>query len=167
MSDFETALVSPEKNSLIPEEDNWFGPLVGTWDIEWVDGHGTEHERHVKGEWIFSWILEGTAIQDVFICPSREARKIKTWADAAYGTTVRIYNPRQRTWDIFYGAAGEATRLEARKEGSRIVLTEITGQKMKWIFSELTENTFHWRNMATEDGEHWFLQGEAFATRRP
>ena len=37
---------------------------------------------------------------------------------------------------------------------------------MKWIFSELTENTFHWRNMATEDGMHWFLQGEAFAARR-
>ncbi len=26
MNDFETALVSPGKNSLIPEEDNWFGP---------------------------------------------------------------------------------------------------------------------------------------------
>ena len=116
MNDFETALVSPGKNSLIPEEDNWFGPLVGTWDIEWVDGHGTEHERHVKGEWIFSWVLEGMAVQDVFICPSREARKIKTWPDAAYGTTIRIYNPQQRTWDIFYGVAGEATRLEARKE---------------------------------------------------
>lgn len=137
MNDFETALVSPGKNSLIPEEDNWFGPLVGTWDIEWVDGHGTEHERHVKGEWIFSWVLEGMAVQDVFICPSREARKIKTWPDAAYGTTIRIYNPQQRTWDIFYGVAGEATRLEARKEGSRIVLTEITGQKMKWIFPNL------------------------------
>ena len=68
MNDFETALVSPGKNSLIPEKDNWFGPLVGTWDIEWVDGHGTEHERHVKGEWIFSWVLEGMAVQDVFIC---------------------------------------------------------------------------------------------------
>ena len=43
MNDFETALVSPGKNSLMPEKDNWFGPLVGTWDIEWVDGHGTEH----------------------------------------------------------------------------------------------------------------------------
>lgn len=166
MNDFETALVSPGKNSLIPEEDNWFGPLVGTWDIEWVDGHGTEHERHVKGEWIFSWVLEGMAVQDVFICPSREARKIKTWPDAAYGTTIRIYNPQQRTWDIFlrcgrriHAAGSEKGRQPDCPDGNYRAKDEMD-------FSELTENTFHWRNMATEDGMHWFLQGEAFAARR-
>ena len=91
MKEFEKALTSQGKHPSIPEEDNWFGPLVGTWDMEWIDGHGTEQERHVPGEWIFSWVLEGTAIQDIFICPSRQARKTKTWPDAAYGTTIRIY----------------------------------------------------------------------------
>lgn len=166
MNDFETALVSPGKNSLIPEEDNWFGPLVGTWDIEWVDGHGTEHERHVKGEW------------DFFMGSGRHGRPGCVHLPFPGGPEDQNLAGRRLRHDdqnstipsnghgTFYGVAGESTRLEARKEGARIVLTEITGQKMKWIFSELTENTFHWRNMATEDGMHWFLQGEAFAARR-
>lgn len=134
MKEFEKALTSQGKHPSIPEEDNWFGPLVGTWDMEWIDGHGTEQERHVPGEWIFSWVLEGTAIQDIFICPSRQARKTKTWPDAAYGTTIRIYHPGKRVWDIFYGTAGETVQLEAKKENGQIVLTEITQKNMKWIF---------------------------------
>ena len=146
MKDFEEALTSQGKHPSIPEEDNWFGPLVGTWDMEWIDGHGTEQERHVPGEWIFSWVLEGTAIQDIFICPSRQARKTKTWPDAAYGTTIRIYHPGKRAWDI--------------------VLTEITQKNMKWIFSDITDHTFHWKNIHTPDGKNWLVGGEAFATRR-
>ena len=166
MKEFEKALTSQGKHHSIPEEDNWFGPLVGTWDMEWIDGHGTEQERHVPGEWIFSWVLEGTAIQDIFICPSRQARKTKTWPDAAYGTTIRIYHPGKRAWDIFYGTAGETVQLEAKKENGQIVLTEITQKNMKWIFSDITDHTFHWKNIHTPDGKNWLVGGEAFATRR-
>ncbi len=31
---------------------------------------GNKKERHVIGEWLFSEILNGQGIQDVFICPS-------------------------------------------------------------------------------------------------
>lgn len=166
MNDFETALVSPGKNSLIPEEDNWFGPLVGTWDIEWVDGHGTEHERHVKGEWIFSWVLEGLAVQDVFICPSREARKIKTWPDARLRHDDQ--NLQSPATDMgHFLRCGRRSHAAGSEKGRQPDCPDGNYRaKDERIFSELTENTFHWRNMATEDGTHWFLQGEAFAARR-
>lgn len=166
MNEFSTALVSKYRNPLIPEENDWFGGMVGEWDFEWIDGHGTANERHVQGEWIFSRTLDGTAIQDLFICPSRQARRVKTYPDAEYGTTLRIYNPTTELWDIFYGCTGTAVRLEAHHEITRIVQTELPTKKMKWIFSEITAISFHWEKLSTKDGTHWTLDGEARATRR-
>jgi hypothetical protein len=166
MREFIEALVCEAKSNTIPDAYNFFGPLVGEWDFEWIGDLGTENERRIKGEWIFSWVLEGTAIQDIFICPSREERIRNNQPDAEYGTTIRIYNSKSQAWDIFYGCASEATRLEARKEGETIVLTELSSKKMKWVFSEITENSFHWQNMGTQDGTTWKVYGELFATRR-
>lgn len=95
MKEFEEALTSQGKHPSIPEEDNWFGPLVGTWDMEWIDGHGTEQERHVPGEWIFSWVLEGTAIQDIFICPSRQAQEDENVAGCGLRNNHQDLPPRK------------------------------------------------------------------------
>lgn len=166
MNEFIKALVCTQKSNSIPDEQNIFGTLIGEWEFEWIDNHGTEKERHVKGEWIFSWILDGTAIQDVFICPSREERSHNKQPDAAYATTLRIYNPEKQTWDVFYGCTGDNTRLEARKEGDKIVLTEITSQQMKWIFSDITEKSFHWQNNILQEDHQWKTIGELFAKRK-
>ena len=125
MGEFINVLVSKGKSNLIPEKDNLYGQFVGEWDFEWVDNQGTTGERHVQGEWIFAWVLEGTAIQDVFICPSRKARIKDYQPDAAYATAVRMYNPNTEAWDILYTELGGATQLEGKREGNRIVQTEI------------------------------------------
>lgn len=166
MDGFLNALVSAQRSDKIPAEQDLFGALVGEWDFEWVDGHGSPRERHVKGEWIFSWILDGTAIQDLFICPSRDERKINPQLDAEYGTTIRIYNPATQAWDIFYGCRGKATRLEAKKEGDKIVLTEISEGKMKWVFSHITESTFLWQRIELQSNNQWTIMGEAIAQRK-
>ena len=48
---FYKALVGEKSN-----KKNIFSDLIGEWDIEWVDGKGTENKRHVIGEWIVVWI---------------------------------------------------------------------------------------------------------------
>lgn len=166
LNEFANALISTKKSSKIPDDQNIFGSVIGNWDFEWVDDQGTAEERRVKGEWLFSWILEGTAIQDLFICPSREERIKHKQPDAEYGTTIRIYNPKKRVWDVFYGCTGETTRLEAQRQGDKIVLMEINAHKMKWIFSDITENSFHWQKMIIQDRSKWQLAGELFATRK-
>lgn len=165
MSNFITALISNGKNQNIPAEHDLFGRLVGEWEFEYIDNHGTANERHVAGEWIFSWALDGTAIQDVFICPSRKERLKNPQADAEYGSTLRIYNPMTQAWDVFYGCRGSAFRLEARRVGDAIVLTEITRRKMEWIFSDITDNSFHWRNTEMLEDGSIKLNGELFAKR--
>lgn len=166
MNEFSDALIHSGQNGKIPKEYDWFGFLIGKWDILYSDNHGTNRERQVKGEWIFSWVLDGTAIQDVFICPSREERQIHPQPDATWGTTLRIFNPGTKAWDIFYGATGEAERLEAKKEGDDIVLTETGEGKMKWTFSDIRDNYFLWENrLFNEDGSSQ-LQCRIVGTRR-
>ena len=59
-------------------------------------------------------------------------------------------------------------RANFEKAGKKdeIILTEIQEKKMKWIFSEITQNSFHWQHMQIEDGQNWYVFSELFATRR-
>src|SRR6185369_8464426 len=80
---------SPE----IPEKMDIYGWLIGSWELELV---GYDDEGNViltTGEAHFAWVLEGRAVQDVFINPRRSDRgphspKFANW----YGTTLRIYD---------------------------------------------------------------------------
>lgn len=166
MDEFMKALKATQRSPLIPEEKDYFGRLIGEWDFIWNDRIGKANERVVKGEWIFSRILNGTGIQDLFICPSREERKIVHEPDEEYGTTIRIYNPATGNWEVYYTCLGEYTRLEAVKEDGRIVLTEKLNGKMKWIFSELEENSFHWQNVMLDKEGKWVVCCNCKATRR-
>lgn len=157
MNNFIEAFIASSKNDLIPSECDFYGKLIGDWDVIWVENEGTDSERKVKGEWLFSWVLEGMAIQDLFIVPSRAEREINPQPDGVYGTTVRMYNSTTNNWDIYYGYTGNAVRLEGRKEGESIVHTEITERKMKWIISDISENSFKWGNYICNDIGVWNL----------
>jgi hypothetical protein len=165
MKEFVKALLSECKSNIVPERYNLFGWLVGEWDFEWIDGHGTPEERHLQGEWIFQWVLEGTAIQDIFICPSREARKKDYQADAAYATSVRMYNPDTKAWDIVYVELGSSIRLEARLQGRCIVQTVVGDEQQRWVFSAITPNSFHWQRLVWKDRQ-WVAEVDLYATRR-
>ena len=56
-----------EKTDRIPEEFDWFAPLIGDWDCDYYDELINNQKRHVKGEWIFRRILEGVGVQDSFL----------------------------------------------------------------------------------------------------
>lgn len=166
MSDFANAFIANSKNDSIPTEYNFYERLIGNWDIVWVENEGSENERRVKGEWLFSWVLEGMAIQDLFIVPSRVERKINPQPDGEYGTTIRFYNPNTNKWDIYYGCTGYAFRLEGRKEGESIVHTEIFEGKMKWIISDITEDSFKWEKLMCNEEGIWNIEGIVYAKRK-
>ena len=117
MRNFFEALKSDNKSLAISEEFSYFEKLIGSWEIDYVDN---SLSHMIKGEWHFSWILEGMAIQDVIILPDYE-----------YGTSLRIYNPSRHTWDVVYGYAGKIIQLEAKKQDDKIVLTYIDDERRK------------------------------------
>lgn len=166
MSEFITALCSNARNGRIPEEYDFFGSLIGEWDIVWNDHLEETEPRRVKGEWIFSRVLDGTAVQDLFIVPSRAERLQNKQPDAEYGTTLRIYNPQTMAWDIFYGCMGEAIRLTARKTGEEIILTENTTEKMRYVFSDIKAFSFLWRKERMNENDEWIIVAKVTAEKR-
>ncbi|MCC8189695.1 MAG: hypothetical protein LIP77_03520 [Planctomycetes bacterium] len=166
-----SVVAADERSPALPPEHDWYGRFLGAWDFDWIDNIGTPKERRVKGEWLFARALEGMAIQDVFLCPSREARKTVTYPDAAYGTTLRLYVPERGNWDVVYVAAGyPVTSFLAEKNplGDIIqTMTDARAYDMIWQFTEITDKTFHWTNLISHNGGHdWDTQGELFAVRR-
>lgn len=151
MQNFIESLICEGKNIALPEELNYFGKLIGSWKIDYFDSNNTDV---IKGEWHFSWVLEGMAIQDVIILPDYE-----------YGTSLRIYNPDTRAWDVAYGYTGKIIRLEARKQNDMIVLTDINDERRKWIFTKIEDNCFHWQNVTVKDNDEWYLNAEIYAER--
>ena len=75
MDTFSDALLSP-KTDRIPDEYDWFAPLLGDWDCDYYDELFDNRRRHVKGEWIFRRVLEGTGIQDISSSPPGPQRKM-------------------------------------------------------------------------------------------
>jgi hypothetical protein len=48
MKEFEEALVCKCKNERIPEEFNYFGKVIGEWDLDWNDRLNTSTPRRVR-----------------------------------------------------------------------------------------------------------------------
>lgn len=151
MQGFIKGLISERKNVSLPEKYNYFGKLVGSWHINYVDNINS---LDIKGEWHFSWILEGMAIQDVIILP-----------DFEYGTSLRLYNSNTCAWDVVYGYTGEIIRLEAKKEEEMIVLTYIDDDRRKWVFTKIENSSFHWQNVTIKDDGEWYINAEIYGER--
>lgn len=151
MKQFFEALASAGKNEALPEEFDYFGRLIGSWKIDYVDS-STAHVR--KGEWHFSWVLEGMAVQDVIVLPGFE-----------YGTTLRVYNPGTHAWDVAYCFTGRIMRFEATKQDGQIVLTGVEDERRKWVFRQIGDDAFHWQDVTVaEDGE-WQVKFDIHARR--
>ena len=166
MTEFITALCSNTLSARIPEEFDFWGGLIGEWDIVWNDHLEAPVPRRVKGEWLFSRILDGTAVQDLFIVPSRAERLRDKQPDAEYGTTLRIFNPKTLLWDIFYGCMGEAIRLTASKVDEEIILIENTTEKMRYIFSDIKSSSFLWRKEQINENDEWQTVARVTAVRK-
>lgn len=151
MQDFLKALTSERKNTELPEEYNYFGNLMGSWKIDYID---SSNSRSIKGEWHFSWVLEGMAVQDVIILPDYE-----------YGTSLRVYNPGTHGWDVAYCYTGKIIRLEARKQDDRIVLTNIENERKKWVFVKIGDDSFHWQDVTVKDNGEWHIDYDIYAER--
>lgn len=159
-NEFVKALLSDSKSSSIPEEHDWYKPLLGDWEFDYVEA--CEGGRRLKGEWLFRRVLDGMAIEDIFICP---ARGEVSQPDGEYGAAIRMYNAEKECYDMVYTCRGKMDRLEVRKENNRIVCTMLEKNE-KWIFSEISESTFHWRNVTVHENGEWSVNCDVFAKRR-
>ena len=152
-------------NIATPDEYDWFAPLVGDWDCDYYDEPAGNRKRHVKGEWIFRRILEGTGIQDIFIFPSRATKETSPQPDGEYGTSLRMFNREQGWYDAVYTCERCMKRLCFQKEGGRLVGKVLDEEAAYWIFSDMTETGFHWENVILNPDGSRTLVCEIFGRR--
>jgi hypothetical protein len=166
------ATASAQRSPEIPEADDVYGWLVGSWELDvkryWAADVSPEC---IKGEVHAAWALEGRAIHDVWIMPRRCDRTVKLDKKRNMcGTTLRAWDSSIRAWQIFWSnpAGDHFERQIGRRSGSDIVQLGVRpdGTVTRWRFTEITASSFHWIGEAlAADGQVWNVEGEFLATR--
>jgi hypothetical protein len=169
--EFARALISTERSADIRPDEDLYAGLVGIWDVEVRDRQDDGSFRNSQGEWLFVRTLEGRAVQDVWIDPPRAQRRAGDDPSVnRYGTTIRTFDPKARRWQATFlnPVSGAFDVLIARREGQSIVQegTRPSGQRMRWVFSDITQRSFHWTGEALQADGSWLLETEFLGHRR-
>ena len=169
---FVDALVARQRPPELEDVDDIFGFLIGQWEVDAVlyDAAGNTKKR--KGEVHASWVLEGRAIQDLFIFPGRAERSqgISVESDR-YATTIRTYDRKLNAWRVnFVNPAADDTsaQLIAHRKGEGIEMEGklSNGTPIRWRYITITPTSFHYTaERMIPDGRTWQLYLELFGTR--
>ena len=147
----------------IPPEADVYGWLVGSWELDVVHYLQDVRARGIKGEAHFGWVLEGRAVQDVWIMKSEGV--VNT-----YGTTFRRRDASIGAWRVSWvnPITGWHDELIGRRAGDDLVQigTHADGTPIRWRFIEITTDSFRWLGEALNpDGETWKLEAEFHGRR--
>lgn len=168
---FLQTLAAPGRSPEIPADADLYGWLVGSWELEVLHYRVDVSAQHLRGEAHFGWVLEGCAIQDTWIMPRRVDRKAHSDRTTnMYGTTLRVWDATIQAWRVTWinPLTGLRDELIARRIGHEIVQVgrHPDGTPIRWIFSEITPDSFRWTGEALDvDGKTWKLEGEFRAKR--
>lgn len=149
-----------------------YGQFVGDWLAE-ASEYGADGSV-IRSRWDirFDWVLEGRAIQDLWITPVRNGTEVG-WAAPGnrYSTTLRMYDPAIDAWHIIWvnPPGGYVTRQLARKVGDEIVQMadiDASGSLIRWVYRDIAADSFRWCNERSMDGgKSWRLTQEMRARR--
>jgi len=136
-----------------------YGWLIGRWEMDTTvyDNDGKPQSGH--GDIHVGWVLEGRAIQDVWILPG-----------VFHGTTLRVYDPALDAWHIIWSDPLRQyySRQLGRLSGNDIVQDghDSAGNAVRWSFKEITPVSFRWiGEQSLDQGQTWRLKADFFARR--
>ena len=145
--------------------------LIGSWIYDALYHPPGNPTRTTKGEIHAGWVLEGRALQDVWIVPVRGITRASPpeFGDY-YGTTLRVYDPGLDAWHILWSDPLTQTyrRQLGRARGQDIVQEgrdDATGALVRWSFTDIAADSFRWRGEASTDGNTWMLLADFQAKR--
>jgi hypothetical protein len=165
--DMVTTLQAMGPHPSLGDQAKVFGRFVGTWDAEYTEFSKDGKTTHSSGEVIAGWVMDGRAIQDLFIIYPSAARK-----ERFIGTTLRYFDPKSGTWRVtFIDPENDAVvRFTGGAVGDdRIVLLsqDTDGRETRWSFNDIRPDSFVFRDEASGDGgKTWRLREEDHMKRR-
>jgi hypothetical protein len=160
------ALGAANPHPSLGHEAQVFDRLVGTWDCDFSFYLSDGSVRHKKGEVLFGWILDGRAVQDIWITYPGDGKQ-----DRGLGTSIRFFDTALHQWRVvFVGPQSNyVVTVQGRSEGKRIVLngTDTDGAQIRWTFNDIEPDSFVWRGEKSRDGgKSWTLEEEHHMRRR-
>ena len=172
--DFSSRLAAPTRSPEIPESADVYGWLCGSWYLDVLCYRGVNvADRGLRGEVYAARVLEGRAVQDVWIMPRHDERRPDSDDRTMnmYGTTLRSWDAATQSWRIAWTnpVRGHHEEQVGRWNG-RDILQEGTrpdGTRTRWTFTDITSDGFHWRGEALYPNQStWTLEAEFVAKRR-
>ncbi len=159
-----TALPAAGPHPSLSGKAQVFDRFVGTWDTDYTfyaaDGTITKRTSEV----LFGWIIDGRALQDIWISYPKDGER-------DLGTTIRYYDGTTAMWRVvwIYPTGSVITTLTGGPVGDRIVLRGqgSDGGLLRWSFNDIQPDSFVWRGeVSYNNGETWRLTGEYHMKRR-
>jgi hypothetical protein len=149
-----------------------YGRLIGSWAGEVRNHMAPGPPPTASIEVHFAWALDGRAVQDAWITPSRADRAAgRTALIHWFGTTLRVFDATSESWRALWWDPESAIRIEieGRRQGDDIVqLGQRGGRPIRWSFSRITGESFLWQGHILEpDGATWRLEVEVLLRRVP
>lgn len=148
-----------------------YGWLVGSWTGEAVCHEPDGAIRRGTCEIAAGWVLGGRAIQDVWTVPARGQPRgeLPDWG-IFHGSTLRVYDPGIDAWHILWSDPLRQVYIRqiGRASGDDIVQvgTSHTGVALRWRFTEITGDSFHWIGEHRPGGRApWRPMAEYFVRR--
>lgn len=140
--------------------------FIGTWDCAFTFFLDDGSIRHSSGELEFGWIMDGRAVQDIWITYPKEAGK-----ERGIGTSVRFFDSKSKLWRVVFvsPAYGAVVTVQGGAEGDRIVLRGVDDENsmLRWSFNDIRSDSFIWRGEKSRDGgKTWKLEEEHHMKRR-
>ena len=159
-------LRSEDANPSIGDEAKTFDRLVGTWDADFTFYRADGSVFHKKGELLFGWVMDGHAIQDLWIGYPSENQKERT-----IGTTIRFFDTALKQWRVVFvnPQFNYVVTAQGGREGDRIVLhgRDTDGLPIRWTFSQMKPDSFHWQGEKSHDGgKTWKVEEDHHMKRR-
>jgi len=165
--DMVTVLRAMGPHPSLGDEAKIFGRLVGTWDVEYTDFSKDGRETHRSGEFIVGWVMDGRALQDVWIVNPSGTRQ-----DREVYTELRYYDPKSRTWPSTFIDVEHASvaRFAGGAVGDKRIVfdtQDFDGTDTRWSINDIRPDTFVWREEESRDGgKTWRLLAEHHMKRR-
>lgn len=165
--DMATALAATAANPSLGDQAKVLSRLVGTWDVVYTDFMKDGTTLHRTGEFMVGWIMDGRALQDLWIVDPWGKHK-----DREVYTDVDYFDAKSRTWHAVFvdPQDGSVARFTARDLGNdHLVLEskEIDNGDTRWSFNDIQPDSFTWRDEGSSDGgKTWKLRSEYHMTRR-
>jgi hypothetical protein len=159
------SLIAPGPHPLLGAEADTYGRLIGSWAGRF---HDSTQAGVVTGpmEVHFAWALQGRAVQDTWIAPSRAARPgaepLPVEGRDTYGSTLRVWDPLARLWRVTWTSPARqiVQKLVGHRVGDDIVQWGFWNDRpQRWCFRGITPGSYAWEAHGLgDDGVSWDLQ---------